>query len=357
MAELWEIEEFEFLKGTFHYEKCQPYRLWYEYLRLSPIYYQAHKERTVKGGLTKAEKKALPDDFDEVRKTYEAFGNVYKYPFRIWWVKVNFGQAKLFGLPTDRLKATPIAYVPGNYTVNSDACKAAIDKYPNSHGFMLLSVPLNGSRAEILRAVSEQLDDDFLQKFKAEYSLQGERFHLETLTTTLRLLLMKARNPSEVLWKLGVEARVSEKYANLDTTVTKIPHHMVEATQVLENITCRMLSHAHLIMENAARGRFPCKDKVALPEMDIAKYRYMWQCVRRRLESNERWARQTMERMTKDPLATYDDDWHDNLLAVDPEFRSRLKELKSEARKRFIEEQLAMHKLGEYFRTKAACGW
>ena len=60
---MWEIEGFEFLKGSFHYEKSQPYRLWYEYLRLSTIYFQAHKERTSKGGLTEQEIKELPDDF------------------------------------------------------------------------------------------------------------------------------------------------------------------------------------------------------------------------------------------------------------------------------------------------------
>ena len=344
MAELWEIEGFEFLKGTFHYEKSQPYRLWYEYLRLSPIYYQAHKMKAdYKGGLTKEEIKALPDDFDEVLKTYDAFGDIYKYPFRIWWC--NNGKARLFGQRRHKLKAKSLAYVPQDHITDTEACKVALEKYvKHNSSFMLLGVPLNGSRAEILRAVSEQIDDDYLQpSLQAAYSLQGERFHYETLSAGLRLLLMKARDPKLALWRLGVKAAVSEKYANLDTTVTRIPHNMVESTQVLENITCRMLNHSLLIMENAARGKFPCKDKVAVPNIN---YRYMWQCMRRRLESNGRWAKYRMESLNKSPLRDLNEDWHDNLFAVDPEFRLRLELHKLEAKKQFIEQQLALHKLG-----------
>ena len=354
MAELWEIDGFEFLKGTFHYERSQPYRLWYEYLRLSPIYFQAHKERTAKDGLTKAEIKALPDDFDVVRKTYDDFGNVYQFPFRIWWTSF-MGKAKLFGEPVHKLQATPLAYVPQDHVTDTEACKAALEKYARYHyGFMLLGVPLDGSRADILRAVSEQIDNDYIEPLKAKYSLHGERFHCESITTTLRLLLMKASDPKLSLWKLGVKAGVSEKYADLDITVTRIPHHMVESTQVLENINCRMLNHSHLIMENAARGKFPCKDKVAIPDIN---YRYMWQCMRRRLESNGRWAKLKMDSVNKSPLKAHDEDWHANLLAVDPEFQLRLELHKLEAKKKFIEEQLALHKRGEPIKRIAVYGW
>ena len=60
-TEDWEFEGFEFKKGSFHYETSKPYRLWYEYLRLSPIYLLAHKQRTTKGGLTEEQKKLLDD--------------------------------------------------------------------------------------------------------------------------------------------------------------------------------------------------------------------------------------------------------------------------------------------------------
>jgi hypothetical protein len=104
-----------------------------------------------------------------------------------------------------------------------------------------------------------------------------------------------------------------------------------------------MLNHSLLIMENAARGKFPCKDKVSVPDIN---YRYMWQCMRRRLESNGRWAKYRMESLNKSPLRDLNEDWHDNLFAVDPEFRLRLELDKLEAKKQFIEQQLALHKFG-----------
>jgi hypothetical protein len=343
MAEIWEIEEIEFLKGNFHYEKCRPYRLWYEYLRLSPIYHQAHKMRTYKGGLTKEEIKALPDDFDKVLETYDRFGNVYKFPFRMWWTdSTGIGKAYLFGQPSQKTRAYPMTYVPQDYIMNSDSCNESIARYgKNNSNFMVLAIPLNASRAEILRAVSEEIDDEYLNPPKAIYSLHGERFHYETVSTSLRLLLMKASDPKLSLWKLGVKAGVSEKYSDLDITVTRIPHNMVEATQVLENITCRMLSNSLLIMENAARGKFPCKDKVAIPKIN---YRYMWQCMRRRLESNERWAKLFMSVFTRTPSKNHNEDWHDNLLAIDPEFHLRLELSKLKAKKNFLEKQLSLHK-------------
>jgi hypothetical protein len=345
MAELWEIEGFEFLKGTFHYENCRPYRLWYEYLRLSPIYYQAHKLKMSKNGLTKDEIKALPDDFDEVIETYNDFGDVYWRTFREWWAG-TMGKAHLFGEAQHKLHATPLAYVPPSHLTNKQTCYDAIDDYAKYHsGYMLLAVPLNGSRADVVRAVSEQIDSDYLHTNKAKYALHGERFHYENVSTCLRLLIMKAREPKLALWRLGVKAGVSEKYAKLDIDVTRIPQHMVESTQTLENMTSRMHAHSLLIMENAARGRFPCKNKVVLPEIN---YRYMWQCVRRRLESNTRWAKRSIENVSKDPLKMYNEDWLDNLLATDPQFRMRVELLKLEAKKRFIEEQLALHKPMSY---------
>ena len=390
MAEMWEIEGFEFLKGTFHYEKSQPYRLWYEYLRLSPIYFQAHKERTYKGGLTEQEIKDLPDDFDQVRKTYDAFGDVYKYPFRSWWTGW-IGKARLFGHTRYKLQATTLAYVAQGHVTNREACKQALDQYlDGSHiydegnpSYMLLAVPLNGSRADILRAVNEQIEDEYLQLLSAEYSLHGDRIHIETLTTTLRLLLMRAREPKAPLWKLGVKAGVSEKYAEFDINIETVPSRLIETVQIIENITSRTLRNALNIMDNAARGKFPCKDKIEKPKSEPKlkeskakskdkpksksdseskskdkpkvkltpeqkKYRYMWQCMRRRREANERHSKFMMEYNARRNIDTnFVSDWSDNLIAVQPEYAEKLEKMKLEKKKKFIANQLEIHKRGE----------
>ena len=382
MAEMWEIEGFEFLKGSFHYEKSRPYRLWYEYLRLSTIYFQAHKERTFKGGLTEQEIKDLPDDFDQVRKTYDAFGDVYKYPFRSWWTGW-VGKARLFGHTRSKLQATTLAYVAQGHVTNREACKKALDSYlDGSHNYyegnpayLLLAVPLNSSRADILRAVNEEIEDEYLQLLPAEYSLHGERIHIETLTTTLRLLLMRAREPKSPLWKLGVKARVSEKYANFDINIETVPSHLIDTVQIIENITSRTLRNALNIIDNAARGKFPCKDKIensksksepklkepksksepkskTKPKAELnaeqKKYRYMWQCMRRRREANERHSKWMMDyNANKSTVRQSLSDWRDNLIAVQPEIAEKLEQMELDAKKKFIENQLEIHALGE----------
>jgi hypothetical protein len=381
MAEMWEIEGFEFLKGTFHYEKSQPYRLWYEYLRLSTIYFQAHKERTSKGGLTEQEIKELPDDFDQVRKTYDAFGDIYKYPFRSWWAGWE-GKARLFGHTRTRLKATTLAYVAHGHVTNRDACKKALDGYLDDYNeyhegnlnYLLLAVPLNSSRADILRAVNEQIEDEYLQLLPAEYSLHGDRIHIETLTTTLRLLLMRAREPKSPLWKLGVKARVSEKYANFDINIEHVPYHLIDTVQIIENITSRTLRNALNIMDNAARGKFPCKDKIenskpksepklkepksksepkseTKPKAKLTpeqkKYRYMWQCMRRRREANERHSKFMMDYYANRSRNLSLSDWRDNIIAVQPEIAEKLEQIELEEKKKFIERQLEIHAPGE----------
>ena len=379
---MWETEEFEYLKGTFHYEKSRPYRLWYEYLRLSTIYFQAHKERTFKGGLTEQEIKDLPDDFDQVRKTYDAFGDVYKYPFRSWWTGW-VGKARLFGHTRSKLQATTLAYVAQGHVTNREACKTALDGYlDGSHnyyegnpGYLLLAVPLNGSRADILRAVNEQIEDDYLQLLHAEYSLHGDRIHIETLTTTLRLLLMRAREPKSPLWKLGVKAGVSEKYANFDINIETLPSHLIDTVQIIENITSRTLRNALNIMDNAARGKFPCKDKIenskpksepklkepksksepkskTKPKAELnaeqKKYRYMWQCMRRRREANERHSKLIMDYNANKSIGGQSlSDWRDNLIAVQPELAEKIEAMELEAKKKFIEKQLEIHERGE----------
>ena len=348
LFEDWNIPGIEFMKGTFHYEKSLPYRLWYEYLRLSPTYFLAHKHRTsFEGGLTEKEKEMLPDDFDEVLKTYDAFGDIYEYPFRMWWA-TWMRKSHLFGEPSAKLIATPIAYVPESHETNREACKVELDKYLDimhpifgQPSYMLLAVPLNGTRANILKAVSEQIDDDYLQPLTATYKLHGDRFQYDTLSTGLKLLYEKAHKPEIALWRLGVRLEVSERYSYLNSYVTKIPHNMVEEVQILENITSRMFNNAIKIMENAARGKFPCKDKIPKPKIN---YHHMSQYIRSRYKANKKQALDMLKIIEQGGNFNFLADWQETMLDLVPDYKSMWDEQKSERKKRFLNEQLAMHK-------------
>ena len=347
----WEFDGFEYENGAFNYDISKPYRLWFEYLRRSPTYLLAHKHKTdYKGGLTEAQKNTLPDDFDEVLKTYVAFGDIYKYPFREWWAK---NSKRLFGIRSSKLHAQALAYIPEGRAANKEACIDAIKQnfefrkyYSNTTaGYMLLEVPLADSRSEIIKYVNETIKDEYIQFNKDSinplYKLHGERFHYDALETGLHLLCLRMQHPKNIsLWKLGVEAGVSGKYSDLDNTLKKLKANMVEPVRILENLTCRTFKSATLVMENAARGKFPCKDNVVVPELN---YRYMWQIMRRQHESNEKYLKKIVKSLLEGRhnwFSCSNEDWEYNI----PELKLKMELRELEIKKRFLEKQLALHK-------------
>ena len=81
---------------------------------------------------------------------------------------------------------------------------------------------------------------------------------------------MKGLQPKLENWRLGHMARVSdeEAYVNLDPS---LKHHTYKSkyySEQLATTTCSRLAEAVIIMENAARGRFPCNDPRFLPKFD-----------------------------------------------------------------------------------------
>jgi hypothetical protein len=93
-------------------------------------------------------------------------------------------------------------------------------------------------------------------------------------------------------------------------------------------------------MENAARGKFPCKDNVVIPELN---YRYMWQIMRRRHEANERHLIRTKNLVKEGRLSGTSSfsDWEYNI----PEYKQQRDDVRKKHKERFVEEQLALHKL------------
>jgi hypothetical protein len=347
--EKWEFKDLEFKKDSFHYETSQPYRLWYEYLRLSPIYLLAHKLNTYKDGLSDTEKEMLPDDFDEVLKTYDAFGNVYKYPFRIWWIHHG---ATLFGMPKSKPVAKPLAYVATGHETDIEACTDALNNYLKNNSpiknaiqpsYMLIAVPLAGhKREDILQAVSNTFDESYLNE-PAAYKLYGERFHIEKLTKGLRLLYTKIENPKMALWRLGAEAKISKTYEDLKGD-EKVNDNNVNRTEKLAILTSAMFRNSVSIMENAARGKFPCKDEKKI-KLD---YLYMRQLINRRRESNARylnWLVESFRSKSIAPAGMYGD-WQNDLDFLNIEYkRSKPNtDYRRVIRKAFYDEQLTIHK-------------
>jgi hypothetical protein len=65
--------------------------MYYQYLLISPSYYQAHLYRTTDGQKPPVEERVA--DLDSVLAVYDVAGNVFTQPFEIWWERSG---AKLF---------------------------------------------------------------------------------------------------------------------------------------------------------------------------------------------------------------------------------------------------------------------
>lgn len=316
--EPWHTSEAEFKPENIYYELSKPYRLWYEYLRLSPTYWLAHKHMTgYKGGLTEDETKKLPLDFDDVIKTYERFGDVYCQTFRSWW---SHSGATIFHAPIRPNKVELISKVLRDIP-SIDNCIANIEDYfgrgalnynPSTgqsinpitgiseykvrSELLLVSIPIRVNKSDVMKQIKKIVDEncyDLLEMPNNKqnnvgshiYKLHGERFRLKASITGLRLLWTKAQYRNLEPWQIGALAEISKihKFPNIHIPPKNAKENQSRIT--LGGLTNRKLKSAVAVMENAARGKFSCNDEVDMPELN---YQYMWQNIRRRMQANEK---------------------------------------------------------------------
>lgn len=358
-AEFWEIEGYEFKPSSKYYKNSKPYRLWIEYLRLSPTYWLAHKHCSgYKRGLNKEERQSLPKDFDQVIQTYKSIGDIYKNPFRFWWTREN--GANVFGFQVDHPEISNLAFIGKGHQTNKVYCKQQIDSYINNReaftdpfDYLLLAVPLSRSRLETIKDFTQIISHHEFEQKKIDsqhFKLSGERFRYDALKIGLRLLWIKCHEPKLTNWRLGVKAGISKKYGHLDISITKLNDEMRECTPIIESITSRALQKSLYVMENAARGQFPCKTKVDLPLLD---YSYMSKRIDRCQDSSIKASKRRYSIMKNGEIlvsphaALFCSDLADDFLTNSPSFRDYAKNAVKEFRLEFIEDQNKIHKLSK----------
>ena len=143
---------------------------------------------------------------------------------------------------------------------------------------MLISLPLDLKTTEILRKVRKLLnaykDRDVGTPSPPKIKLMSKRFHANPMFKGLRLLWFRAAKPNWELWRLGAKAQLSDSYSKvLDPTAPRKPKDVIEMDDriTMSKITFRAVHRFEHIVENAARGRFPCADSVAMSEYDYSE--------------------------------------------------------------------------------------
>ncbi len=265
-----------------HAPLSHAFYLWFYYLRLSPTYFLAHKER--RGRLSDAERECLPGDFDRVLATYDQFGDVWYMMFETWWRKNGL---RLFGIQGKRARITNLISMPSGKDITLDECLRTMNEYlseqrraENWPAVLVLAIPLNRTKTDLMKALGGVLDEAGVASVEpvAEplYQISCQRLHVKPLVRGIMLLAGKGLEPNLSLWRLGTDVGLSKKYGHLDRESTKLTKDTEEARTNLTMLTSRALRRAQLVMENAARGLFPSYDEVDLSHI-------AWKDINRRI--------------------------------------------------------------------------
>jgi hypothetical protein len=296
--EPWLARTIDFSKPGWHTQRQAAYWMYFEFLRLSPSYELARKARVV--GLSKKEKKLLPNDFDQVLNIYDLLGDVQNVIFRDWWLKRGL---KVFGNPFNKPLVHQITKLKGGIDRSFKSLEQDFSPYltdtrreegliPN----LLLSIPLVGKKSDVLRQFKEILNQEMgvdQDIKKPLISLQGKRIHIQKLIMGMKLLTYKARYPNYSNWRLGVIAKVSKSYSPaLDLNAERYTKNVIEQIdrEILGKFTFRAVSKYETIAENAARGKFPSNDPCDQLPFD---YEFLQTQIRERFK----WERAEKERI------------------------------------------------------------
>lgn len=253
----------DFQKNGKFVEIHRLYRFWFEFLALSPSYELARRYRAKKGKLSRVDQNRLPDDFEKVLETYDAFGDVQKYLFKTWWVERG---VDLFGIQGAPSRTIPIykfargsnpdkAKVYSAVTKFLDSTRPNLNKPPS----ILLAIPLDSTRQKVLKEIKNLLDEHIQNQpvpAKPKYSLAAKDMHVQNVIDAMSVLYIRSARPDWKLWQIGEECNIKKNRKGRSPDPEAF-----DSLRTLEQMTSRKLKTAAYIAENAARGIFPSQLK------------------------------------------------------------------------------------------------
>lgn len=272
------------------------YVQFFEFLQISPSYLQAHHIAIGKLDRNAVE---LAKDFDVVEKTYRAFGNVWNVEFTTWWIRQAQYQFGITVTPSIR-KITSVDV--GKEATDSDVSKAQaeIEQYLKADRLaeakpasLVIAVPLHGSRREILKQFTDMLDKEYkAAEHKvgiAPFQVTRNKIRESTLKKAMRVLHAKTAMPKAKLYAVGNKAKIAAAYETNDDKL-KLDY---DKRRLMEILTSRQLHYAYLLAEHAARGKFPCLNKLA---EDEARLEFDYLLLNRYFKAKIKWLRNEIEK-------------------------------------------------------------
>jgi hypothetical protein len=252
----------------FWVRKREVFRLWYEFLAISPSYQLAHLEQT--SGLPQNKAVKLPADFAKVREVYARLGDVQSTPFDVWF---DQNAIRYFGRPGSKPAVHTVALLGGpssdrdRFEAIAHELRYLIESNANQPT-RLIAVPLTLKKTQVLKEVKKLLERKKpikmgLPVIKATYELAGERHRIDTIRKFLELAKGRAIFSQDRNWKVGLRFGFGEKYKAVfgPAESAKATSNNTDARIILNVVVARALTKARYLAENAARGSFPVNTK------------------------------------------------------------------------------------------------
>ena len=250
-------------KGDLWAKKIEFFRLWLEFLAISPSYELARRFRA--GVLTEDERACLPEDFKTVLAVYDDLGDVQRQHFQSWWLERGIDN---FGYQGKKPSVRGIAALKQTEQSAQEAL-TKMEAYlkgawreQGRQSTLIMAIPIGLSKAQITRQIFDQLDKIPTKKREirttAAYLLAGKKLDSRSLFRYLATVWFRARFPKSALWRIGALANVSSTYSKRLDTKAKIERNTsTDDRLALKILTSRALYRGRMIAENAARGVFP----------------------------------------------------------------------------------------------------
>ena len=254
------------------------YPQFFNFLQVSPSYRLAH---LVAAKAIDPANTPLPADFELVQKTYEAFGDVYETYFYDWWIKraqFQFGvsitpQARVIMDIGFKQEITEEQLVKAN----EDLSEFLLVDLPaqGQVATLVVAIPVESDKKQAMKAFSELWDEldrgNHPSKKVALFQLERNKMREQTLKHAMKMLRARAALPDKRLFVLGNRTKIAP---HLWTDEDKPAGHNLTHRRTMEMLVSRHIKRAHLLAENAARGKFPSLDPLS-DEPDCTRFDYL----------------------------------------------------------------------------------
>lgn len=254
-------------------------QIWFEYLAVSPSYELARRFRSHE--LNADEVATLPPDFCRVLSVFDHLGDVQRISFWDWWTTRGAKHFEEQGKPESTVNLGVLrAKAPSRGQIGQAFVDYTTGPWVDQglHDTLIMGLPIGLSmsqiRTEVQKAVeAAQEAREPRAKSEPTYKVASRRIHKTTLIRYLYVLYYRSVLLDADDWRIGAHTQISSMHSSyVDPVSEQMADGNAGRRKTLGILTNRVLKHAWLISENAARGVFPSHHPVeGAPKIDYAE--------------------------------------------------------------------------------------